>query len=1085
MKKTLEELRETFKNPPSKYRGIPFWAWNGSLEPEEIREQIRQFHRQGIGGFFMHSREGLETEYLGEKWFACVDAAVDEAKKLGMQAWIYDEDRWPSGHGGGSVPAGGDEYRLKGLTLQVCREVHDRIWQEKGMTALFAAVVKGDRLYRLKRLSREEAGHREKDFTMEEDGGWGNLPPDAEEVYLVFRVSVSAGSQWFNGETPPDNLNPDTVERFIKLTHEKYFRRFGEEFGKTIPGVFTDEPSLADTHSAFGTDRSWIPWTYGLEDYFREKKGYDPVELLPYFYFEGKHSRKIRHDYWHIITLRYSETYAGTIGRWCKEHRLAMTGHFLQEDKLGLSTRVSGAVMPLYEYEDIPGIDILQEKTEEYLTVKQCTSVAHQLGRRTVLSETYGVTGWDFTFEGQRRIGDWQYALGVNRRCQHLAYYSLAGCRKRDCPPGFGYNIPWWEKAHIVEDYFARLGAALEEGNPGQRILVLHPATTAWSLLGASPYGNPVRRFERDVPKVNEIGNALNSLLETLCRRHLDPDLGDEILLSKYGAVEGETLRVGEMRYTTVVIPPIQTMLSGTCQLLAEFAGHGGRLFVMQPCFTEIEGQQSDLPEKLLSSPNCVSVANTEELLGELEKAGVRTLYIQNAQGEEECKCIALQKYLPMGQLLFVVNCDTEESCRLVITVPQRCGVEEWNPLDGSMREKESRTAGTGNCSITSFYTALGAQDSKLFYISGEAGNEKTAGVFPGASELSGLYKRETGILRQRIPDLPKERVIRQLPWEAEISLKGRNTLTLDSCRYALKGKWSGPLPVWEAQEAIRKELGMRSVAANGMEQRYRWVHIPHPKDGEEISLKFTFEAAELPMGKIWLAIEHPERFEILLNEIKAEGKADGFLFDKDIECIALTGMKTGLNTLLLKTPYTNASELENCYLCGEFGVDGSRRITAPPRKLKAGSWTEQGLFHYGDSVVYRYLLPWDSGEKSIPESRILLRIGEYRGTCATVYVNQVPCEVPWPTLADVDITELLREGDNEIEIELQGSLRNLFGPFHFKGGKPDVTNDAVFRTTGELFEPDYQVEPYGLFEAPELIEQFGKGKDLHVWKVE
>lgn len=36
-----------------------------------------------------------------------------------------------------------------------------------------------------------------------------------------------------------------------------------------------------------------------------------------------------------------------------------MTGHFLQEDKLGLSTRVSGATMPLYEYEDIPGVDIL------------------------------------------------------------------------------------------------------------------------------------------------------------------------------------------------------------------------------------------------------------------------------------------------------------------------------------------------------------------------------------------------------------------------------------------------------------------------------------------------------------------------------------------------------------------------------------------------------------------------------------------------------------------------------------------------------------------------------------------------------
>lgn len=116
-------------------------------------------------------------------------------------------------------------------------------------------------------------------------------------------MEISAKSEWFNGETPVDNLNPDTVKRFLHLTHDKYLERFGEEFGKTIPGIFTDEPSLADTHSAFRADRSWIPWTYGFTDYFREKNGYDPIDKIPLFFFEGEGSAKIRHDYWHAIAL--------------------------------------------------------------------------------------------------------------------------------------------------------------------------------------------------------------------------------------------------------------------------------------------------------------------------------------------------------------------------------------------------------------------------------------------------------------------------------------------------------------------------------------------------------------------------------------------------------------------------------------------------------------------------------------------------------------------------------------------------------------------------------------------------------------
>ena len=71
-----------FKNPGSEYRSIPFWAWNDELDTDEIRRQIREMKSCGIGGFFIHSRDGLETEYLSDKWFECVSAAVDEQKRV-------------------------------------------------------------------------------------------------------------------------------------------------------------------------------------------------------------------------------------------------------------------------------------------------------------------------------------------------------------------------------------------------------------------------------------------------------------------------------------------------------------------------------------------------------------------------------------------------------------------------------------------------------------------------------------------------------------------------------------------------------------------------------------------------------------------------------------------------------------------------------------------------------------------------------------------------------------------------------------------------------------------------------------------
>ena len=94
---------ELFKNPTAEYRGTPFWAWNCKLDQKELEWQLEIFKKMGFGGGHMHVRTGMATEYLSDEYMALIKACVEKAKKENMLAWLYDEDRGPSGAAGGYV----------------------------------------------------------------------------------------------------------------------------------------------------------------------------------------------------------------------------------------------------------------------------------------------------------------------------------------------------------------------------------------------------------------------------------------------------------------------------------------------------------------------------------------------------------------------------------------------------------------------------------------------------------------------------------------------------------------------------------------------------------------------------------------------------------------------------------------------------------------------------------------------------------------------------------------------------------------------------------------------------------------------
>ena len=114
--------------------------------------------------------------------------------------------------------------------------------------------------------------------------------------------------------------------------------------------------------------------------------------------------------------------------------------------------------MAMYAWPQVPAIDLLFNQFDEdtgdqfgdVRNVKELSSVANQLGLRRTLSETYGGGGWDLRFEDMKRLGDWEYVLGVNFMNQHLAFETLAGARKYDYPQSFSYHEPWWKHYHAL-----------------------------------------------------------------------------------------------------------------------------------------------------------------------------------------------------------------------------------------------------------------------------------------------------------------------------------------------------------------------------------------------------------------------------------------------------------------------------------------------------------------------------------------------------------------------------------------------------------------------------------------------------------
>ena len=1017
----LNSLNESWQSPPSIYRGAPFWSWNAELEPERLQAQIQSMHDAGMGGAFMHSRYGLKTPYLSERWFECVSACVEKCRELGMHAYLYDEDRWPSGPAGGLVTREHPEYRLKYLSAY--------------FDGPDPATIKVHAVFD---VQLDDDGRL---VSYEQIGGPGEIMA-AEDAHvqhraLFFCPGMQEVSGWTNDGGYLDTLDPKAVAEFIRVTHEQYAARYAEDFGTIIPAIFTDEPSYgAQIHTA-----TRIPWTCRLADEFERRRGYDLRERLPEVVLppvDGEFSA-VRRDYFRTITELFAEAYSQQIGAWCAEHGIAATGHMLAEETLASQRQCVGAAMPHYEWMQWPGIDMLRDQVNELTTAKQATSVAAQLGMERVLSETYGCTGWDWPLEGHKFSGDWQWACGVNFRCPHLAHYSLAGGAKRDYPASIRDHSPWWPYYSEVEDYFARLSVLLTAGRPLRDVLVIHPLESGWGLADSDGGKQTIERLEEQ----------LEGIIYALSFAHHDWDFGDESLLAKHAGVIDDTLRVGHMTYRLVVVPPALTLRGETVELLERFVAAGGALIFAGEPPDRVDGGLDPRVADLATRAR-VCCGAPEEVVETIEGILPRRISI-TADGVEADFAWTMLRRVGDGQVLFVQSQDRESEHTVIAHLDAQAPVVEWDPRTGRKLEVPAWEAD----GRLAFEVHLGPTGSALF----SAGVEVDGVEQPGP--LMAIIARE------------------EIPGPFAIDLTEPNTLPLDYCEFSMAdGEWSEPVPVLKADELIRAEYGLRPRFGSEHQPWYLYatgVVDTEPRD--YWSMRWHVHITDLP-ASCKLALESPEDFDICVNGsyVSEFMEVDGWWVDDDIETVDITGvLQEGDNEILLTFAYRPDMELEEMYLVGDFGVaspgdeapaPGRMTLVAPPEHLDEGSWVGQGLDTYGGAVIYHVEV-----QKPAEGRRCRIVLPEVECTAAVIHVGGEQFVLPWAPFV-ADITDALADGANDVAIEVIGGRHNILGPLHTPWEA--WTGPGEFSPNNPKWRFEYYLNDHGLM-GPVVVETLGR----------
>ncbi|HID57236.1 TPA: hypothetical protein EYP37_11950 [Candidatus Poribacteria bacterium] len=553
-------------------------GFDGLMREGDVREieaGLRKLKGMGIGGVVCNVSF---RDYLrSEKQWEILSYGIEAAERIGLVIWLYDEEGYPSGAGGGLVLEGHPEFEAYGLICSMRRVkgpvmINVHLPKEgRKLHAVWAYRMQGDRI------------SLDSPIRLDLGGRMGELEVGAGK----WCVAAIAEKTMFEGTHCTANvykrrryiniLDRRAVARFIELTHQEYKRRFPDKLGSSIEAIFTDEPSLmtAYIHPDPEPKYAAVPWCEEFPQFFRRMKGYD-IEPRIVALFTDKidppdEARRVRCDYYDAIAKLCAESYFGQIQDWCRENGIVSTGHPLWEEEIVHHVAFEGSLFEIMRRFDIPGIDMLSSRPERvfkgngFLGAKFASSAAHIQGLERVMSETSDyierTSGDEVSIEEMKGIAALQFVMGVNVITSYYPWQKIS-------PDGY----------KEFNDFVRRLGEAMTGGRHVADVAILYPVVSVWADF------LPTTRsicLETQSRSIRRISGSLAEIAKGLLESQIDFDFLDDRAIQEAQIVNGKLL-VAQEEYTAVVIPPMEIISFETARKLIDLARQGGLLIAFE-----------------------------------------------------------------------------------------------------------------------------------------------------------------------------------------------------------------------------------------------------------------------------------------------------------------------------------------------------------------------------------------------------------------------------------------------------------------------------------------------------------------------
>ncbi len=465
---SVDDWKRRLVEAPAAFSPAPMWFLNGDLREDELARQLRDFAEHGVMGVILHPRIGIPRElaYLSQRFLELIRFAVEEAGRLGMFVILYDEGMYPSGSAGGLVVKENPAYASRGLRMH---RGEAPAAPKRRVLARMALRLQGEDSCLSARLlaEGEEACPGETLVTLTVEDTHGTIRGIHEDE--------DDGQQ--HAPASADILNPEAVQCFLRLTHERYYAAMPDDFGTVIRAFFVDEPNPMGRC----VPGDFRPWTDGMEAMLPDF-GLTLTDLPLLFLNGGERTQAVRLAFDRMISRRLGEAFYAPLQAWCHQHGIALTGHPAHADDIELE-----------QYFDIPGQDLVWrwvapenglalEGAESTQAMCAFSSALHR-GKKRVANECFGCCGkggrqWTFSVEDMLFYLNWLFVRGTNTIYPHAFLYADdTPVRYGDRPPDVGPHNIWWPRYGKIARYITSCCAVLNAGQPHIRVAILTAET--------------------------------------------------------------------------------------------------------------------------------------------------------------------------------------------------------------------------------------------------------------------------------------------------------------------------------------------------------------------------------------------------------------------------------------------------------------------------------------------------------------------------------------------------------------------------------------------------------------------------------